>query len=192
MSMSNFYKKGNIIMLTPEALEAYVIEDAATEGIGLDSKHAIKSSPEYTALYNYLKLGRKAENAGKKSQDVDSYKEAIKYYKQAFDYIGKFEDVIRKVPETKGFWQRLTTSLTPLFEFKFPNQEIENVSVTPTFYTSGDIGMTINTTYKTYNSKESNATDNAVKRYYFQAMNLLKKNTAEKIKTLSTKIQMLK
>lgn len=177
-------------MLTPETLESYMIEDEALEGIGLDSKHAIKRSPEYEALATSMKLGKKAENQAKRTQNKEDYLKAMSYYKAALDNIGKLEQVISKVPETKGFWQRLTTSMTPLFEFKFPNQEVENVSVIPVF-TGNGVDFAVNTTYKTYNSAQSKATDNAVKRYYFQAMNLLKKNLSEKVKVLAVKVQNL-
>ena len=126
------------------------------------------------------------KTARKDRKNPDGWKKALSEYKKNPELIIKLKHRIDNEPELDSFWQKVCYNLTPILEWRFPEDEINNFVYIP----MGNSSYTyIERT--TYHDELSNNTNSAVKRSYQRRMNLFIKNTNSKISFLKAKIKKL-
>lgn len=168
-----------------ESLESYLIP--AEEGQNIDTVRSIRKSSEYEEMLSTLKSAKALEKAARKDKkNPECWKNALDEYEKIPELIIKLKQKIDNEPELDGFWQKVFSNLTPIWEWRFPEDEVNNFIYIPL----GNSSYTyIERT--TYHDELSNKTNSAVKRSYQQRMNLFIKNTNSKISFLKAKIKKL-
>lgn len=168
-----------------DVLESYTI---AEEGINMNTRKSIHTSKEYTDLINAMKAAKSAEKEAKRDKkNIKKWENALNEYNKIPQLVNALKNRIDQEPELDGIWQKICSALTPIFEWKFPEDEVNNFLYIP----MGN-STYINYQTTTYHDDLSEKTNSSVKKSYQLRMNLFLKNTKSKISYIKNKINKLR
>lgn len=171
--------------------------EIANEGYNIDTLKAIKGSKEYKDLVAAMNKAKSLNKDANKSKDFKKFKAAADAYKEAGECAVALKEFINKQREPVGFFEKLCSHLTPIFDFKFPEVEVgmdrQDILATGLSLAAnalgGNGGGTIYYHTKTYGDKDSMTTGSDVKSSYHKRMNLLIKRITIKHKEMMTQAE---
>ena len=156
------------------------------EGYNRDTVKAVLTDQYLTDLQAHLKAGKKAQLYGWRKKDIKSYQTAIKEYTKAAELARKLKTKIYNMPGPETSLERIlsyvTPILNPIFNFRFPRNEVYSVTVGDTTYTK----------ITTYSDHMSNNSESDVARSFQERFNLFLHDIEITIKNCNRSIAKIK
>lgn len=156
------------------------------EGYNRDVVRSVLKDDYLYDLQAHLKAGKKAHLYGWRKKDISSYETAIKEYKKAKELSLKLKKKIYDMPGPETTLEKILSYVTPImnpiFNFKFPRQEVYSMTIGDTTYTQ----------YTTYVDDMSKNSKSDITRSFQERFNLFNHNLENTIKNCERSIGKIK
>lgn len=163
-------------LLTGE-IDEYLI---AEEGQNLDAVRALKKSSTRDNLLAALKKAKSLDDKARLLMTKEGYRDAANAYGSALKLAVELKSEIDRLPEPSGFWQKVMSYMTPVFDFQFLESEYAGIDAIPVSTRDG-LKTQITNRYVIYPDESSKTTKSGVKRSYHLRMNMVIKQCNDKI-----------